>query len=153
VTHNKFVNEPQPEAVDAIRAWYRLQRATQALGAHIRSQLGLTGEQLALLRIIGERDAWPLAQLRSRLDMHPATLGQSLARLEERGLVDVSVDTSDRRRRTIALRAEGLAVLSQAPHAGPGTLRAQRHEPERLRRLADAFDDAVVLFGLEECAS
>jgi DNA-binding MarR family transcriptional regulator len=147
------MTEPTPEALSAIRAWYRLQRATAALAAGIRRDLGLTGEQLALLRIVAERDAWPLAELRSRLDMHPATLGQSLARLDERGLIELGIDPADRRRRTVTLLEAGRDLLERAPKAGPGMLRARPADPERMTRIADAFTDAIELFGLEEWAT
>jgi DNA-binding MarR family transcriptional regulator len=49
--------------------------------------------------------AVPLAVLRQRLVMHPATLGQILDRLTERGLVTLAVDPKDRRRRPNAYAA------------------------------------------------
>jgi DNA-binding MarR family transcriptional regulator len=147
------MSEPTPEALRAIRAWCRLQRVTAALSAHIRRELGLTGEQLALLRIVAERDSWPLAELRLRLTMHPATLGQALGRLGDRRLVALAVDPGDRRRRTVAVLEAGRAVLGRAPEAGPGMLRSQSADPARLARLAEAFEDAIELFGLEEWAA
>jgi DNA-binding MarR family transcriptional regulator len=147
------VSEPNADALRAIRAWYRLQRATAALSAQIRRELGLTGEQLALLRIVAERECWPLAELRARLTIHPATLGQAIGRLDDRGLLALGVDASDRRRRTVALLDAGRSVLARAPQAGPGMLRSRPADPARLRRIAEAFDDAVELFGLEEWAT
>jgi DNA-binding MarR family transcriptional regulator len=144
---------PTPEAVHAIRAWYRLQRAAGALSAHIRREVGLTGEQLALLRIVGERETWPLAELRARLTMHPATLGQALGRLSDRGLVALGADPNDGRRRTLEMLDAGRALLARAPQAGPGMLRSRPADPARLTRVAEAFDDAIELFGLEEWAT
>jgi hypothetical protein len=56
----------------------------------------------------------------------------------------------ERRRRRVELTSEGRHVTEQAPLAGPVRLRHVPADPDRLRRLAEAFDDAIVLFGLEE---
>jgi DNA-binding MarR family transcriptional regulator len=141
-----------PEALRAIRSWYRLQQATAAYGSHLHARSGATGEQLALLRIIAERPHWPLSGLRARLTMHPATLGQAVDRLAQRGDVSVSRDATDRRRRIVAVTAQGSTLLASLPDAGPVRLRAHEGDTERLERLADAFDDAIRLFGLEEWA-
>ena len=141
-----------PESLRAIRSWYRLQRATASYGAHLRARFGASGEQLALLRIIAERAHWPLSELRGRLTMHPATLGQAVDRLARRGDVAVSPDPADRRRRVVAVTEQGRALIASLPDAGPVRLRTREFDPERLERLADAFDDAIELFGLEEWA-
>ncbi|MET7401063.1 MarR family winged helix-turn-helix transcriptional regulator [Dactylosporangium sp. NPDC005572] len=142
-----------PDAVAAIRAWTRLDQAIAAFNRQLEQRHGVTGAQLAILRLVAE---WgpdlPLAQLRDRLVMHPATLGQLLDRLAARGLVTLAPDPADRRRRRVALTAAGRECVAQAPLAGPVRLRQAAADPERLRRLADALDDAIELFGLEEYA-
>ncbi len=85
-----------------------------------------------------------------RLTMHPATLGQSIDRLATRELVTTDCDPRDRRRRIVAVTAAGRALLAGIPLVGPVRLRTQDADPDRLARLATAFDDAVDLFGLEE---
>lgn len=146
------MDEPQPEAVRVIRAWYRLELATRTLSAHIRREVGITGEQLALLRILGERGEWPLAELRARLTMHPATLGQSLDRLAQRGLVSLVPDPQDGRRRRVSLTDDGRQALQRVPAAGPGILRGVHRDPAELARVAAAFESAIELFGLEDWA-
>lgn len=87
-----------------------------------------------------------------RLVMHPATLGQAVDRLAGRGLVLVAPDPSDGRRRNVATTDAGRELLAGIPLAGPLRLRAVDTDPDRLARLADAFDDAIELFGLEKWA-
>ncbi len=136
--------------IRAIRAWYRLQRAMTRFGQDVQRRHGITGEQLATLRIVGEQEQWQLAELRGRLTMHPATLGQSIDRLATRELVTTDCDPRDRRRRIVAVTAAGRALLAGIPLVGPVRLRTQDADPDRLARLATAFDEAVDLFGLEE---
>jgi DNA-binding MarR family transcriptional regulator len=143
-----------PEAVEAIQAWIRLDQAIAAFNRELDRHHGVTGAQLAILRLLAE---WGpevrLADLRDRLMMHPATLGQLLDRLAVRGLVDLTADPADRRRRMVRLSDHGLRVIKEAPLAGPVRLRQVPEDPRRLRRLSRALSDAIVLFGLEEYTS
>ena len=142
------------EALAAIRAWTRLDQAIAGFNRALERDHGVTGAQLAILRIVREfterADGVALAALRERLVMHPATLGQLLDRLAERGLVTVTADPRDRRRRMVALSADGRRLTDAAPLAGPVRLRHVDADPERLARLAAALEDAIVLFGLDK---
>lgn len=145
-------DDPSAAAVAAIRAWYRLDRAFAAVNREWLRTESVTGDQVALARIVGEREAWPLAELRARLSMHPATLGQTLARLAGRGLVDLTTDPDDRRRRHVALTADGRALLDRLPLVGPVRLRSVPTPDDELAALAASFDRALALFGLEPWA-
>jgi DNA-binding MarR family transcriptional regulator len=150
VSHSIFV-VATPDAVAAVRAWTRLDQAMAAFDRDLRARHGVTGRQLAVLRLV---DEWgpglTLADLRGRLVMHPATLGQLVDRLAGAGLVELAADAGDRRRRTVGLTAVGRQLLAAAPLAGPVRLRHVGAEPDRLRRLAEALTDAIDLFGLED---
>jgi DNA-binding MarR family transcriptional regulator len=149
VLHNKPVVDA--EAVAAIQAWTRLDQAISAFNHDLQRRHGITGAQLAILRLVAE---WGprvrLADLRQRLVMHPATLGQLLDRLATGGLVDLNPDSDDRRRRIVQVTPAGRRVLDAAPLAGPVRLRHAPADPRRLRRLTEALTDAIALFGLEE---
>lgn len=140
------------QALSAIVAWVRLERATESFNLMLRRQFGLTGLQLAILRILAERPTLPLAALRKTLVLHPATLGQAVDELRDRGLCTVQRNPADRRARLVALTAEGRALLTAAPLAGPVRLRQVTADPARLDRLAAALDDAIDLFGLADWA-
>jgi DNA-binding MarR family transcriptional regulator len=143
------VGDPGPEQLTAIRAWVRLDEALARFNRDLRKRYGVTGAQLAMLRILGERPV-TLAELRGRLAMHPATLGQLIDRLVRLGLVERAMDRDDRRKRLVQPTAAGRRLLAEAPLVGPVRLRDEAADPERLRRLASAFDDAIDLFGLKE---
>ncbi len=138
----------QQQALSAIVAWVRLDRAVEIFNAELKQQHGITGLQLAVLRILGERPQLPLAALRKALVMHPATLGQAIDGLRRKGLCQVRRNPSDKRARDIAITPEGEAIVAAAPLAGPVRLRELNHDPARLDRLAAALEDAIDLFGL-----
>jgi DNA-binding MarR family transcriptional regulator len=144
------------EAIAAIRAWTRLDQAIAAFNRALEREHGVTGAQLAVVRLLREwagDGTLPLSDMRARLVMHPATLGQLLDRLAVRRLVSIEPDPADRRRRLVGLTAAGRRLVDRAPLAGPVRLRYVRADARRLRRLAAALDDAVTLFGLEEYQS
>lgn len=143
----------QQQAFSAIVAWVRLDRAMEKLNLELRRKFGITGLQLAVLRILTERPALPLAVLRKTLVMHPATLGQAIDELRVRGLCEVRRDERDRRARLVSLTEAGAELIARAPLSGPMRLRHVDQEPARLERLAAALEDAVELFGLGAYAS
>jgi DNA-binding MarR family transcriptional regulator len=140
----------QQQALSAIVAWVRLDAAIQNFNQTLRKEFGITGLQLAVLRILGERPALPLAALRKSLVMHPATLGQSIDELRGMGLCTVERSPKDKRARVVAITEAGKALMARAPMAGPVRLRAFDHDVAKLDRLRAAFDDAVEMFGLGE---
>ena len=142
----------QQQALSAIVAWVRLDRAFENLNAELRRRYGLTGLQLSVLRILAERPQLPLAALRKALVMHPATLGQAIDKLRVMELVTVRRDQADKRARLVALTPAGTALLATAPLVGPVRLREVAADPARLERLAAALEDAIALFGLESWA-
>ena len=139
----------QQQALSAIVAWVRLDAAIQGFNQTLRKEFGITGLQLAVLRILGERPSLPLAALRKSLVMHPATLGQSIDELRVMELVTVTRDQRDKRARIVALTDKGRELMARAPIAGPVRLRAMDHDVQKLDRLKAAFEDAIGLFGLE----
>jgi DNA-binding MarR family transcriptional regulator len=143
---------PRAPQVAAIRSWLRLDQAFTAFNRHLRERHGVTGAQLAMLRIVSERPV-TLAELRANLAMHPATLGQLVDRLVRQGLLDRRPTDTDRRKRRVEPTEAGWRLLREAPLAGPVRLRHEPARPERLKRLAAAFDDAIDLFGLKEWSS
>jgi DNA-binding MarR family transcriptional regulator len=146
------VTEPSSEALAAIHAWTRLGNARAEFGRAFERHHGVTGAQPAFLRLVAEHgpDGTTLAHLRTRLVLHPATLVRLVDRPARRGLVEPAPDPADRRR-TVRTTRRGRALCRDAPRAGPVRLRTAG--PDRLLRLAAAFDDALDLFGWKEWAS
>lgn len=135
-------------AIAAIRSWMRLDMALENFAKHLKRNFGVTGLQLALLRIIAEQSPQSLLALRKRLVLHPATIGQSVEALAKAGFCTVQPDQNDRRARVVAITEQGKTLISQAPFAGPVRLRTMDVPVEKLRALKNAFDEAVELFGV-----
>lgn len=140
----------QQQALSVLVAWVRLEAAMQNFNQMLRRDFGITGLQLQVLRILGERPALPLAALRKALVMHPATLGQSIDELRILGLCTVTRDPRDKRARQVAITDTGKDLMARVPVAGPMRLRETDNDPARLDRLKAAFEDAIELFGLAE---
>lgn len=138
----------QQQALSAIVAWVRLERAMAAFEADLKKRFGITGLQLQVLRICAERRQLPLAALRKALVAHPATLGQSIDELRRMDLVTVRTDPKDRRARLVGLTEKGTALVEATPVAGPVRLREIDHDVARLDALKLALEDAVELFGI-----
>lgn len=138
------------DSVAVIRAWWRLERARARFDAQLKRETGVTGSQLALLRIIDEHAPVSIRKLRDELDWHPASLGQAIQRLENRGLVTVADDPTDRRRRMCHLTKTGHVLLTRTPLVGPVRLRTQPIDPDDLVAMRRGFDLALTAFGLDE---
>ena len=132
-----------------IHAWWRLERARARFDAHVKRDSSVTGSQLALLRIIDEAAPVSIRQLREDLDWHPASLGQAIQRLHDRGLVTLTADPSDRRRRVCHVTDIGHDVLSRTPLVGPVRLRTHPAGPDDLAAMRHGFDLALSAFGLD----
>jgi DNA-binding MarR family transcriptional regulator len=146
------MNEISASALLAIRSWLRLEQAFAAFNRDVQHTFGVTGSQLAMLRIIHELEPITLAEIRKQLIMHPATLGQLIERLAKQELVKTTRSSADRRLRQVVVTSRGLDLLAQAPLAGPVRLRRVPTDHERLLNLAHAFEEALNLFGLEKWA-
>ncbi|WP_222844698.1 MarR family winged helix-turn-helix transcriptional regulator [Buchananella hordeovulneris] len=140
---------PNNDSVEVIRTWWRLERARAKFDAQVKRDAGVTGSQLALLRIIDERAPVSIRQLRTDLDWHPASLGQAIQRLEDRTLVAVTPDPADRRRRMCHLTDAGRSLLARTPLVGPVRLRSHPASPADLAAMRRGFELALTAFGLE----
>jgi len=72
--------------------------------------LGVTGPQRLVIRIVGQRPGQAANEIASTLGMHPSTLTGILARLEARDLILRRVDPDDRRRALFTLTAAGKRI-------------------------------------------
>jgi DNA-binding MarR family transcriptional regulator len=140
----------QQQALSTLVAWMRLDQSISAFHTMLKTRHGITGLQLAVLHTLAERPHMALAALRKGLNMHAATLGQSIDELRRLELCIVRTDPRDRRARLVAITEKGLELVKAVPLAGPNRLRQIETDPARLDRLTEALNDALDVFGLVE---
>lgn len=87
----------------------------QSLSKRMWKQLGLTGPQRLVIRILGARPGLSAGELATVLHVHPSTLTGVLQRLEALRLVRRTVARSDRRRVVLQLTAAGRALDRPMP--------------------------------------
>jgi len=136
-----------PTSWRAIQGWARLNSAIARFDISLRRKHGVTALQLAVLRSLSVAEPTPLASLRERLHLHPATLGQAVDELVRRRLCGIGRDPLDKRAKRVTLKPKGRALIAVAPLAGPDRLR-EIDAPQRVAQLAAALEDALTLFGL-----
>ena len=118
-----------------------LQRAARAIARRLDEALrpiGLTNGQFSLLMSLNRPEPPTIGSVAALLAMDRTTLTASLKPLERRGLVQVVVDTADRRSRRLILAPAGRVLLAEAmpvwerEHAAIGRVFAPGDE-DRLR--------------------
>ena len=93
------------------------QRAARALARRFDEAfhpLGLTSGQFSLMMSLNRPEPPSMGTVASFLAMDRTTLTAALKPLERRGLVRLTADADDRRRRLVALTPKGRTVLARA---------------------------------------
>ena len=93
------------------------QRAARALARRFDEgfhPLGLTSGQFSLMMSLNRPEPPSMGTVASFLAMDRTTLTAALKPLERRGLVKLTADADDRRRRLVALTPKGRTVLARA---------------------------------------
>jgi DNA-binding MarR family transcriptional regulator len=98
------------EVLDFMRLIWRLDHALQRRSKRMEAELGVTGPQRLVIRIVGRFPGVPAGHLAKLLHVHPSTLTGVLARLEKQGMLRRRLDPRDRRRVSLSLTEAGRAV-------------------------------------------
>jgi DNA-binding MarR family transcriptional regulator len=98
------------EVLEFMRLVWALHHGLQATSKRMAVQLGVTGPQRLVIRLVGRRPGISAGELADLLRVHPSTLTGVLRRLEERGFLGRKADPEDRRRAVLTLTAAGKAV-------------------------------------------
>ncbi len=126
------------DVLEFMRLIWGISHGLQSTSKRMEADLGITGPQRLVVRIVGRCPGATAGQLAQILQLHPSTLTGVLRRLEERGVLARSLGDRDRRQAHLRLTATGRAVDRR--HAG--TVEAAVHRA--LSRLApDKLDTAA----------
>jgi DNA-binding MarR family transcriptional regulator len=111
---------PVGDAIDFLRLIWAVDHALQRCSKSMAANLGVTGPQRLVIRIIGRFPSIHASQLAAILHLHPSSLTAILKRLERRDLVRRWPDERDRRRWLLGLTRKGQALNRETP----GTIEA-----------------------------
>jgi DNA-binding MarR family transcriptional regulator len=93
--------------LEFMRVIWALDHGLQRMSKRLEGELGVTGPQRLVLRIVGRLPGISAGDLARVLHVHPSTLTGVLRRLESRGLVTREPDPSDGRRALFHLSPKG----------------------------------------------
>lgn len=89
---------------------WELDHALQTASKRMHAELGVTGLQRMMIRIIGRSPGISAGELAEVLHLHPSTLTGALEKLVNGGFVERTRDDQDRRRARLTLAKKGRAL-------------------------------------------
>ncbi|MFN7134184.1 MAG: MarR family winged helix-turn-helix transcriptional regulator [Myxococcales bacterium] len=95
------------EVLEFMRALWAVDHGLQATSKRMKVQLGVTGPQRLVIRLVGRFPGISAGRLAEILHVHPSTLTGVLRRLETRGFLERKTDPKDGRRALFALTPRG----------------------------------------------
>lgn len=95
------------DALEFLQLLWSIDHGLQSMSKRMVSDLGVTGPQRLVIRLIGRFPNILAGKLSELLHLHPSTLTGILRRLEERGFVTRRKDREDLRRAHFSLTAKG----------------------------------------------
>jgi DNA-binding MarR family transcriptional regulator len=98
------------ETLQFMQHMWELVHALDVASKRMAQQIGVTGPQRLVLRLVGQMPGKTASDIATMLGKHPSTLTGVLARLEGRGLLLRTVDEHDRRRARFTLTTAGKKV-------------------------------------------
>jgi MarR family transcriptional regulator, organic hydroperoxide resistance regulator len=101
---------PLGDTLEFMRLIWAIDHGLQATSKRMQRDLGITGPQRLVIRIVGKFPRISAGQLADILHLHPSTLTGVLHRLVQRGLVTRKPDPRDGRRVLLGLTAKGRSL-------------------------------------------
>ena len=95
------------EVIEFMRLLWAVDHGLEASSKQMDIQLGVTGPQRLVIRVVGRRPGISAGQLAEILHVHPSTLTGVLSRLVERSILTRRPDPTDGRRALFGLTIQG----------------------------------------------
>src|SRR3954447_18118515 len=95
--------------LDFMRLLWSVEHGLQRMSKRMEGELGITGPQRLVLRVIGQFPELSAGELAHIVQLHPSTITGILQRLAKRGLIERKRDPADSRRARLRLRPPALA--------------------------------------------
>jgi MarR family transcriptional regulator, organic hydroperoxide resistance regulator len=130
--------EGASEAIEVMRVMWALAHALEKRSKWMHREIGITGPQRLVLRVIGDSPGLSPGAAARQLSLNPGTVSRLVAALERSGLVDRNGHDGDGRRQVLTLTRKGKALNDQRSgtiesavraalaKSGPGQARAAR---------------------------
>lgn len=115
--------------LDFMRLLWSIEHGLQRMSKRMKNEIGITGPQRLVLRIVGQFPGLSASELAHILRLHPSTITGVLQRLVARGLMERRRDPSDTRR--VRLRVKPGASV----HTRPSRRTVERAVTEALDRV------------------
>ena len=112
--------EALPEVLQFMRLLWGVAHALDRTSKRMNQELGVTGPQRLVLRVVGLFPGLSAGELAHILHVHPSTLTGVLQRLIEQRLIQRTTAKTDRRRAQLRLTASGARIN----HVTNGTVEA-----------------------------
>lgn len=134
------------EALDFLRLIWAVDHGLHRASKRTETELGVTGPQRLVLRIVGRFPGIPAGHLARLLHVHPSTLTGVLQRLEQHGLLRRRADPRDARRSLMGLTDKGRRLDAQAEDTEEAAIRAvlKRTPPEKLKAAREVLESISV---------
>ena len=128
---------------------WRLDHELQTVSKRMQAELGVTGLQRLVLRLVGKNPGISAGHLARTLHLHPSTLTGVLDRLEGQKLLRRTVDKADRRRALLRITAAGTTLLARrGGTVEQAVARLLEQEPEgRIATVRVVLDELVTILG------
>jgi DNA-binding MarR family transcriptional regulator len=99
-----------PDVLEFMQTLWAVAHGLQRTSKRMTAELGVTGPQRLVLRVLGLSPGMSAGVLAAALHVHPSTLTGVLRRLVAQGLIDRVDDSRDRRRAVLRLTRQGHRV-------------------------------------------
>jgi MarR family transcriptional regulator, organic hydroperoxide resistance regulator len=137
-----------PEVLQFMRLLWGVAHALDRTSKRMNQELGVTGPQRLVLRVVGLFPGLSAGELAHILHVHPSTLTGVLQRLIEQRLLERTTAASDRRRAQLRLTSKG-ARINHMTHGtveaavGRALKRCRARDRAAAQRLFNALTDAL----------
>jgi MarR family transcriptional regulator, 2-MHQ and catechol-resistance regulon repressor len=117
---------PQKKTPDTTHAWLVMLKAWQAIGRYLRPTMsaeGLGESDFRVLEVLLNKGAMPVNGIGPKVDLNPGSVSVAVDRLYQKGLVNRTECSSDRRIRTVSLTEKGRQVFLPLFHRHAALIR------------------------------
>lgn len=101
--------------LDFMRLLWSVEHGLQRMSKRMEGDLGITGPQRLVLRIVGRFPGLSAGELAHIVRLHPSTITGILQRLVARGLLERKRDPNDNRRACLSLKSRAVAYTKSSP--------------------------------------